>query len=127
MCKEAFKKQFTQEREKKFRINVNNANKIKETQSDLWNFWGKFLDGDSNVQDEAGYHKSMYTAMNADAIANHFYEQGRSDAVKESVTQAKNIDMAPRQEFGENPNQDNVKVRVLGDTTPDFKFKIKNK
>ena len=113
--------------EKKFRINVNDANKIKETQSDLWNFWGKFLDGNSNVQDEAGYHKSMYTAMNADAIANHFYEQGRSDAVKESVTQAKNINMAPRQEFGENPNQSGVKVKVLNDDGPDFKFKIKQK
>jgi hypothetical protein len=113
--------------EKKFRINVNDANKIKETQSDLWNFWGKFLDGNSNVQDEAGYHKSMYTAMNADAIANHFYEQGRSDAVKESVTQAKNIDMAPRQEFGDKLNQSGVKVKVLNDDGPDFKFKIKQK
>jgi len=114
--------------EKKFRINVSNASKVKETQSDIWNFWRKFLDGDSNnVQDAAGYHKSMYTAMNADSIANHFYEQGRADAVKESVTQAKNINMAPRQEFGDNLNQSGIKVRVLEDGGPDFKFRIKQK
>ena len=34
--------------------------------------------------------------MNADAIANHFYEQGKTDAMKASVQKAKNIDMNPR-------------------------------
>ena len=113
--------------EKRFRFNVNDVNKTKETQSDINNFIGKFLDKDYNMVDEAGYHKGLFTAMNPDAIANHFYEQGKADAMKDSVAKAKNIDMAPRQEFGENLNQSGVKVRALGDTTPDFKFKIKNK
>ena len=113
--------------EKRFRFNINDASKVKETQSDIGNFIGKFLDKNDNIKDEAGYHKSLYTAMNADAVANHFYEQGKADALKESVAKSKNIDMTPRQELGENTNTDGVKVRVLGDNTPDFKFKIKNK
>ena len=113
--------------EKRFRFNINDANKVKETQSDIGNFIGKFLDKNENIKDEAGYHKSLYTAMNADAVANHFYEQGKADALKESVAKSKNIDMTPRQELGENTNTDGIKVRVLGDNTPDFKFKIKQK
>ena len=113
--------------EKRFRFNINDASKVKETQSDIGNFIGKFLDKNENIKDEAGYHKSLYTAMNADAVANHFYEQGKADALKESVAKSKNIHMTPRQELGENTNTDGIKVRVLGDNTPDFKFKIKQK
>ena len=113
--------------EKRFRFNINDASKVKETQSDIGNFIGKFLDKNENMKDEAGYHKSLYTAMNADAVANHFYEQGRVDAMKDSVAQSKNISMTPRQELSRNTNTDGVKVRVLGDNTPDFKFKIKQK
>ena len=113
--------------EKRFRFNVNDASKVKETQSDIGNFIGKFLDENENIKDEAGYHKSLYTAMNADAVANHFYEQGKADALKESVAKSKNIDMTPRQELSNNIDTGNVKVRVLGDDTPDFKFKIKQK
>ena len=113
--------------EKRFRFNINDASKVMETQSDIGNFIGKFLDKNENIKDEAGYHKSLYTAMNADAVANHFYEQGKADALKESVAKSKNINMTPRQELGENTNIDGVKVKVLGDDTPDFKFKIKQK
>jgi len=35
--------------------------------------------------------------------------------------------MNPRQELGGNTNDSGIKVRVLGDNTADFKFKIKNK
>lgn len=34
--------------------------------------------------------------MNPDAIANHFYQQGKADAMKTSMEKAKNIDMNPR-------------------------------
>ena len=113
--------------EKRFRFNVNDVGKVKETQSDIGNFIGKFLDENENIKDEAGYHKSLYTAMNADAVANHFYEQGKADALKESVAKSKNIDMSPRQELSNNVDTGDVKVRVLNDDGPDFKFKIKNK
>ena len=78
------------------------------------------------MSDAKGYHKSLYTAMNADAIANHFYEQGKADAMKDSVAKAKNGNMKPRQSHGE-IEAGGVKVRVLGENSSDFKFKIKNK
>ena len=111
--------------DKKFRFNVRNANEIKETQSDLNNFTRKFLDKNNVIKDAKGYHKSLYTAMNADAIANHFYEQGKADAMKNSVAKAKNVDMNPRQSHG-TIDAGGVKVRVLGNDANDFKFKIKN-
>ena len=113
--------------EKKFRFKVNDVEKVKDTQSDINNFIGKFLDKDNQMADEAGYHKSLFTAMNSDAVANHFYEQGRSDALKQSIDDSKNVNMKPRQELGTNQNQGGFQARVLGDTTADFKFKIKNK
>ena len=113
--------------EKKFRYNVNDVNKVKETQSDLANFVKKFLTSENVMQDEAGYHKSLFTAMNSDAIAKHFYEQGKADAIKDSVAKSKNINMDPRQELSNNIDTGGIKVRALGDTAADFKFKIKNK
>ena len=111
--------------DKRYRFNVNNVEDVKSTQSDLNNFTKKFLDKNMRLSDAAGYHKSLYTAMNADAIAKHFYEQGKADAVKESVTKAKNINMEPRQ--GHNEIQTGgVKARVLGENSSNFKFKIKN-
>ena len=112
--------------EKKFRFNVKNANEIKETQSDINNFVKKFLNKDNTMEDAKGYHKSLYTAMNADAVANHFYEQGKSDAIKESIAKGKNINMTPRQSHGD-VNVGGVKYKVLGDNSTDFKFKIKQK
>ena len=79
------------------------------------------------MADEAGYHKSLFTAMNSDAVAKHFYEQGKADALKDSIAKSKNISMEPRQELKDDINTDGIKVRVLGDNTADFKFKIKNK
>ena len=78
------------------------------------------------MSDAAGYHKALYTAMNADAIAKHFYEQGKADAMKTSVAKAKNVNMEPRQAHGE-VNIGGMKVKVLGESSSDFKFKIKNK
>jgi len=79
------------------------------------------------MEDTKGYHKSLFTAMNADAIAKHFYEQGKADALKESIAKSKNVSMDPRQEFGGQISADGIKVRVLGNNSNDFKFKIKNK
>ena len=112
--------------EKKFRFNVKNKNEVKQKQSNINNFMTKFVDKNSTLVDAEGYHKSLFTAMNADAVAKHFYEQGRADALKESIAKSKNIDMNPRQAFGE-VEKGGIKVRVLGENSNDFKFKIKNK
>ena len=112
--------------EKKFRFNVKDAGKIKETQSDINNFIGKFLDKNQQMSDAKGYHKSLFTAMNADAIANHFYEQGKADGIKDSIAKSKNIDMNPRQSHGEIEGG-GLKFKVLGDDSNDFKLRIKNR
>jgi len=113
--------------EKKYRFNVNNADEVKKTQGDINNFVGKFLNEKGEVSDAKGYHKSLYTAMNADAVAKHFYEQGQADAIKNSVANAKNIDMSPRQSHGGDNNTSGWKVKALGDESANFKFKINKK
>ena len=110
--------------DKTYRYNVKNVGDVKNTQSDLNNFIQKFLDDNNQMSDAKGYHKSLFTAMNADAIAQHFYEQGKADAIKTSVAKDKNINVNPRGTHGE-VNAGGIKVRVLGDDSSDFKFKIK--
>jgi len=112
--------------EKIYRFNVKESNKVKETQSDINNFVGKFLNKNNEISDAKGYHKSLFTAMNPDAVAKHFYEQGKADAIKDSVTKSKNINMGSRQSHNE-VEAGGVKVKVLGDDAASFKFKIKNK
>jgi hypothetical protein len=65
------------------------VDKVKNIQINIDNFIGKFLDENGKMSKESEYHKSLYTAMNADAIANHFYEQGKADALKDSVAPSK--------------------------------------
>lgn len=112
--------------EKKFRYNVKNKEEVKVNQSDLNNFVSKFVDDNNQLQDASGYHKSLYAAMNADALAQHFYEQGKADAIKQSVAQSKNINTEARQTHGET-QVGGVKYKVLGDSSSDFKLRIKNK
>ena len=112
--------------DKKFRFNIKDGTEVKERQSDVNNFFKKFLKENGEMDDAKSYHKSLFTAMNSDAIANHFYEQGKADAMKTSIEKSKNIDMEPRQSHGE-AQVEGVKYKVLGESSNDFKFKIKNK
>jgi hypothetical protein len=111
--------------DKKFRVNVKDVNKTKELQSSAEKFMTKFVDKNNLMSDAAGYHKAIYTAMNADTIAQHFYEQGKADALKQSIAKSKNVSMDPRQ-TQKQVDVGGVKYKVLGDTSSDFKFKIKN-
>ena len=112
--------------DKRFRFNVKNVNKVKETQGDINNFTKKFLDTENKMADAAGYHKALFTAMNPDAIAQHFYEQGKADAIKESVKSAKNINMNPRSAHQE-VEVGGIKAKVIsGDDLSGIKLKLKN-
>jgi hypothetical protein len=82
--------------EKTYRFNVKDKDAVKGSQGSLDNFVKKFLDKEGAFNDPKGYHKAFFTAMNADKIANHFYEQGKADAISESVKKSKNIDMDGR-------------------------------
>jgi hypothetical protein len=112
--------------DKKYRFNVKNVDEVKTTQSDINNFIKKFLNNDNVMNDAKGYHKSLFTAMNPDAIANHFYEQGRADALKESVESSKNINMNPRGVHNKANNDGGIKARVVGDDISKLKLKLKN-
>jgi len=112
--------------EKRFRFNVKNANEVKQSQSDINNFVKRFLAEDNTMGDAKGYHKALFTAMNADAIANHFYEQGKADAIKESISRSKNVDMSPRGVHEKTTNVDGVKFRVVsGDDSSSLRIKMK--
>jgi hypothetical protein len=111
--------------DKVYRYNVNNAEEIKNSQTDINNFVGKFLNENNEMSDAEGYHKSLYTAMNADSIANHFYEQGKADALRDSVANAKNVSMDPRQSHGENVEAGGMKFRALDDDGGYSKFTFK--
>ena len=77
--------------EKKFRYGVNDVDSVASNQSDLTNLIGKFLDNKGEVKDYKGYHKAIFAAQNADTIANHFYEQGKADAIKDVMAKSKNL------------------------------------
>ena len=77
--------------DKAFRYNVNNKNDVANNQSDLNNFVGKFLDKKGEIKDYKNYHKALYTASNADKLAQHFYEQGKTDAIRDVNAKSKNI------------------------------------
>ena len=82
--------------EKKFRYGIKNVNDVADNQSNISNTIKKFLDKEGNVTDVKGYHKAMYAANNADTIAQHFYEQGKADAIKDLSAKSKNINTEPR-------------------------------
>ncbi|MDA7991481.1 MAG: hypothetical protein MPJ25_00435 [Pirellulales bacterium] len=82
--------------ENTYRYKVNEPAKVKEAQSDINNFVSQFIGDDGAIQDAPGYHKALFAARNADKLAQHFYEQGRADALKNSAADAKNIDMSAR-------------------------------
>ena len=110
--------------DKKYRFNVKDADKVKNNQSDLNNFVGKFLDKKQQLMDPQGYHKALFTANNPDAIANHFYQQGKADAIKESMAKAKNVDMSPNQQHT-NVVEGGTKFRVIsGDDSSKLRVKI---
>ena len=111
--------------DKKFRFKVKDAPTIKETQSDINNFVKKFLDKDNQMSDAAGYHKGLFTAMNADSIANHFYEQGKADAMKTSMSNSKNVQMGARGVHEDVKTSNGWAVRSVDSGGSDSKLRIK--
>ena len=114
--------------EKKFRYGVSDTDGVANTQSDLTNFVGKFLNEKGEVKDYAGYHKAIYAAENADTIANHFYEQGKADAVKDVMAKSKNVSNEPRVTSTGDVFINGLRVKAIsGVDSSKLKLKIKNK
>ena len=113
--------------DKKYRFKVNDAGQIKETQGDINNFIKKFLNEKGEMKDAKGYHKSLFTAMNADQVAQHFYEQGKADAVKDSMARTKNVNMNPRGVHEEVTASNGWKIRAVDSGQSASKLKVKFK
>ena len=110
--------------DKKFRYGVNNPTGLADKQSDVSNILGKFLGKNGEVSDHKGYHKAMYAASNVDKIANHFYEQGKADAVKEVVNGSKNLSDQPRQTSGDSLFINGIRIKSVSGADSS-KLKIK--
>ena len=112
--------------EKKFRYGVKNVNDVADSQSNINNTIGKFLDKKGNVEDVQGYHKAMYAADNADTIAQHFYEQGKSDAIRNIAAKSNNVDTSPRTRAPEDVFVGGFKVKAVSGLDSS-KLKIKTR
>jgi len=110
----------------KYRYKVNNVTDTKTQQSDINNFVKPFLGDDGQISDAKGYHKALFAARNADKLAEHFYEQGRADALRNAAKDAKNINMDPRKE-GVVQTKSGQKFKVVsGDSSSKLRMKLKN-
>jgi len=113
--------------EKKFRYKVQNPKLVGQSQIDINNFISNYIDKEGRVTDPSGYHKALYAAMNADKIANHFYEQGRADGVKNVVDSSKNLSSdKPRQVADGNVFINGLKVKSISGLDSS-KLKIKKR
>jgi hypothetical protein len=112
--------------EKKFNYNISNPSATAEKQSDLNKFVKKFLNDKGEVIDAVGYHKAFYAAENVDTIANHFYEQGKADAVKDVIAKSKNINNDPRPQASGDVFINGFKVKAISGVDSS-RLKIKSK
>ena len=111
--------------DKKFRYGVKNPSQVGEQQSDISNFIKTFLNDKGEIQDAKGYHKALYAARNADTIAQHFYEQGKADAMKDSMAKSKNVQMGARGVHQEVKTANGFTVRSVDSGSADSKLRIK--
>jgi hypothetical protein len=110
--------------DKKFRYGIKNPKQVADAQSDITNFIGKFLDKENKISDLSGYHKALYAARNADTLAQHFYEQGKADAVKDVMAKSKNILTEPRKTSTGEVFVNGLRVKAIsGDDSSKLKVK----
>ena len=83
-----------------------------------------FLNEDGSMADHKGYHKAMFAARNADTIAQHFYEQGKSDGIKDVVDKSKNIETSSRPQSNGDIFIGGLKVKALSGGVNSSKLKI---
>lgn len=111
---------------KTFRYKLKDVDNVKNTQMDVMNVIGSYLDENRTLKDGYGYHKALFAAKNADSIANHFYQLGKTEAVKEIAAESKNINMDPRQTSSGVVESGGIKVRAIsGDDSSKLRIKLK--
>ena len=112
--------------EKKFRYGIKDPVKVADNQKDISTFIKTFLNDKGEVVDTKGYHKALYAARNADTIAQHFYEQGKTDAIKGQIAKDKNITTEPRKTQDGNVFVNGFKVKAISGQDSS-KLKIKTR
>ena len=112
--------------EKKFRYGVKDPVKVADNQKDISTFIKTFLNDKGEVVDAKGYHKALYAARNADTIAQHFYEQGKTDAIKSQLAKSKNITTEPRATQDGNVFVNGLRVKAISGLDSS-KLKIKTR
>ena len=75
---------------------VNDIEKVRDSQKDIRNFVGKYMDDDGTIINVAEYHKALAVAMNPDRFAKFFYEQGVAKATEDVTKKIKNVNMDER-------------------------------
>ena len=112
--------------DKKFRYGIKDPVKVGDSQKDISTFIKTFLNDKGEVVDTKGYHKALYAARNADTIAQHFYEQGKTDAIKSQLAKSKNISTEPRKTQDGNVFVNGLKVKAISGLDSS-KLKIKTR
>lgn len=104
----------------KFRIGDNeivhkptSVQSVKETQSNVMNFLGKFLDESGKVRDAEAYHKALYVAMNYESVLSNVYETARAKAIEDEIKSSKNINMDGLRQSPETLKGNRAKYRVV--------------
>jgi hypothetical protein len=100
--------------EKKVGYKPENVEEVKSNNLDVTNFIKKHLDENGVLKDAHSYHKALTMAMNPDAFAKFFYEQGKSDATKGVIKDIKNVDMNVR-DVKDVQTNDKPRIRAVQD------------
>ena len=115
-----------------FKVGENNitykpgtSDELKNVQSDINNFVGKFMDKEGLISDAQGYHRSMAVAMNPEKFAQFFYDQGVTNAIDNVSRKSKNINMDMRQ-APQTVSKDGMKIRPVGNTDSGRGLKIRS-
>jgi len=110
--------------DKKFRYGVKDPSSVANQQADISTFIKTFLNNKGEIKDAKGYHKAIYAARHADTIANHFYEQGKTDAIKDTLAKSKNINTEPRKTASGEVFVNGFKVKAIsGQDSSSLKIK----
>lgn len=103
-----------------------NAEQLKKQQSDVTNFINKHVGEDGFLKDANAYHRALSVAMNPEAFARFFYEQGQADAIGDVTRESKNVDM-PIRKASESVSKGGFKVVSMNEDRGSGRLTIRSK